>query len=49
MKFDALMGLSLTVTRRFDELVNRQRMFLPEERLSSFVWELQGGCACGGK
>jgi ferredoxin--NADP+ reductase len=33
----------------FDELVNRQRMFLPEERLSSFVWELQGGCACGGK
>jgi ferredoxin--NADP+ reductase len=31
----------------FDELVNRQRMFLPEERLSSFVWELQGGCTCG--
>jgi len=28
----------------FDELVNRQRMFLPEERLSSFVWELRGGC-----
>lgn len=33
----------------FDELVNRQRMFLPEERLSSFVWEFQGGCTCGGK
>jgi ferredoxin--NADP+ reductase len=33
----------------FDELVNRQRMFLPEERLSSFVWEMQGSCACGGK
>jgi ferredoxin--NADP+ reductase len=31
----------------FDELVNRQRMLLPEERLSSFVWELQGGCTCG--
>jgi ferredoxin--NADP+ reductase len=33
----------------FDGLVNRQRMFLPEERLSSFVWELRGGCECGGK
>ena len=33
----------------FDELVNRQRMFLPEERLSSFIWEIQGRCACGGK
>jgi len=33
----------------FDELVNRQRMFLPEERLSSFVFEIQGGCGCGGK
>jgi len=33
----------------FDELVNRQRMFLPEERLSSFIWEMQGSCACGGK
>jgi ferredoxin--NADP+ reductase len=33
----------------FDELVNRQRMFLPEERLSSFIWEIQGSCACGGK
>jgi ferredoxin--NADP+ reductase len=33
----------------FDELVNRQRMFLPEERLSSLVWEMQGSCACGGK
>jgi ferredoxin--NADP+ reductase len=33
----------------FDELVNRQRMFLPEERLSSLVWEALGGCKCGGK
>ena len=33
----------------FDELVNRQRMFLPEERLSSFVFEIQGGCGGGGK
>jgi ferredoxin--NADP+ reductase len=33
----------------FDELVKRQRMFLPEERLSSLLWELQGGCSCGGK
>jgi len=33
----------------FDELVNRQRMFLPEERLSSFIYQLQGSCACGRK
>jgi ferredoxin--NADP+ reductase len=33
----------------FDELVNRQRMFLPEERLSSLVWESAGGCKCGRK
>ena len=33
----------------FDELVNRQRMLLPEERLSSLLWETKGGCACGGK
>lgn len=33
----------------FDELVNRQRMFLPEERLSSLMWETLGGCRCGGK
>jgi ferredoxin--NADP+ reductase len=33
----------------FDELVNRQRMFLPEERLSSLLWETLGGCRCGGK
>lgn len=33
----------------FDELVNRQRMFLPEERLSSMLWERQGGGSCGGK
>jgi hypothetical protein len=31
----------------FDELVNRQRMFLPEERLSSLVWETLGECKCG--
>jgi len=29
----------------FEELVKRQRMFLPEERLSSLLWEkLGGGC-----
>lgn len=33
----------------FDELVNRQRMFLPEERLSSLVWETLGGCEFGRK
>lgn len=33
----------------FDELVNRQRMLLPEERLSSLVWETVGGCKCDGK
>jgi ferredoxin--NADP+ reductase len=33
----------------FDGLINRQRIFLPEERLSSLLWELQGGCACGRK
>lgn len=32
----------------FDELINRQRMFLPEERLSSLLWEMHGGCSCGG-
>lgn len=32
----------------FEELVKRQRMLLPEERLSSVLWEL-GGCKCGGK
>jgi ferredoxin--NADP+ reductase len=31
----------------FDGLIKRQRMFLPEERLSSLLWEL-GGCRCGG-
>jgi len=30
----------------FDELIHRQRLFLPEERLNSVLWEL-GGCACG--
>ncbi len=33
----------------FDELISRQRMFLPEERLSSLVWQMRGGCACGGE
>ncbi len=33
----------------FDGLIKRQRMFLPEERLSSLLWELHGGCHCGGK
>ena len=33
----------------FDELISRQRMFLPEERLSSLLWEMRGGCSCGGK
>jgi ferredoxin--NADP+ reductase len=33
----------------FDELVKRQRLFLPEERLSSLLWEKLGGCGCGGK
>jgi len=33
----------------FDELVKRQRLFLPEERLSSLVWEKLGGCTCDGK
>ncbi len=32
----------------YDELINRQRMFLPEERLSSLLWEMHGGCSCGG-
>ena len=32
----------------FEGLVKRQRMLLPEERLSSVLWEL-GGCKCGGK
>ncbi|MGB9853406.1 MAG: sulfide/dihydroorotate dehydrogenase-like FAD/NAD-binding protein [Candidatus Bathyarchaeales archaeon] len=32
----------------FDELVKRQRMLIPEERLSSLLWEL-GGCDCGGE
>jgi ferredoxin/flavodoxin---NADP+ reductase len=30
----------------FDELIHRQRLFLPEERLNSELWEL-GGCSCG--
>ena len=33
----------------FDELIKRQRSMLPEERLSSVLWEHQheGGCRCG--
>jgi len=31
----------------FDELVLRQRTMLPEERLSSLLWEMSGGCKCG--
>ncbi len=31
----------------FDELILRQRTMLPEERLSSVLWELNGGCKCG--
>lgn len=31
----------------FDGLIKRQRMFLPEERLSSLIWERLGGCGCG--
>lgn len=30
----------------FDQLILRQRLFLPEERLNSELWEL-GGCGCG--
>jgi len=33
----------------FDELINRQRTMLPEERLSSVLWEHNGGCKCGRK
>jgi ferredoxin/flavodoxin---NADP+ reductase len=30
----------------FDELIKRQRTMLPEERLSSKLWESKGGCKC---
>ena len=30
----------------FDELIMRQRTMLPEERLSSVLWETNGGCKC---
>jgi len=50
MKFGCVDGPEFDGHRvDFDELVNRQRMFLPEERLSSMLWERQGGCSCGGK
>jgi len=31
----------------FDELVKRQRTMLPEERLSSMLWEKNRGCEHG--
>jgi ferredoxin--NADP+ reductase len=31
----------------FDGLILRQRTMLPEERLSSVLWEMSGGCKCG--
>ena len=32
----------------FEELVQRQRLFLPEERVNSLLWEKNiGGCKCG--
>ncbi|MGB9914796.1 MAG: sulfide/dihydroorotate dehydrogenase-like FAD/NAD-binding protein [Candidatus Bathyarchaeales archaeon] len=31
----------------FDGLIRRQRMMLPEERLSSILWEMHGECKCG--
>ncbi len=33
----------------FDELIKRQRLFLPEERLSSLLWERLGGRGFGRK
>ena len=32
----------------FNLLISRQRTMLPEERLSSVLWEMRGGCKCGG-
>ena len=31
----------------FEGLIQRQRLMLPEERLSSILWETSGGCQCG--
>jgi len=31
----------------FEQLILRQRTMLPEERLSSVLWEMRGGCKCG--
>ena len=31
----------------FDELIKRQRVYLPEERLASVYYEKLGGCVCG--
>ena len=33
----------------FENLIQRQRLMLPEERLSSMLWEMHGGCKCGRK
>jgi ferredoxin--NADP+ reductase len=33
----------------FEELIQRQRQMLPEERISSLTWETSGGCKCGRK
>ncbi|QLH74132.1 MAG: sulfide/dihydroorotate dehydrogenase-like FAD/NAD-binding protein [Methanomassiliicoccales archaeon] len=30
----------------FDELIKRQRSMLPEERISSVLWEISGRCRC---
>jgi ferredoxin--NADP+ reductase len=31
----------------FEELIQRQRLMLPEERVSSMLWEMHGECKCG--
>jgi ferredoxin--NADP+ reductase len=50
MKFGCVDGPEFDGHRvDFEELVKRQRLFLPEERLSSLLWEKLGGCSCGGK
>jgi ferredoxin--NADP+ reductase len=49
MKFGCVDGLEFDGHLvDFDQLIKRQRMYLPEERLSALLWEL-GGCSCGGK
>jgi ferredoxin--NADP+ reductase len=50
MKFGCLDGPEFDGHKvDYEELVNRQRMFLPEERLSSLVWETLGECSCDRK